>query len=147
VPILNYTTSISVDKTAAEIQKMLAEYGARAVLIEYSPEGLLSALSFRMEYNNVMVSFRLPAQIDPIYVILVNDYHVARKFKTREQASRVAWRIIKSWIEAQLALVEAEQVEMVEVFLPFAQNPATGETIFQQLASTNFVLLTQLEDE
>jgi hypothetical protein len=54
----------------------------------------------------------------------------------------VAWRIIKDWVEAQLAIVEAEQVELVEVFLPFAQNPQTGETIFNQLAASNFALLT-----
>lgn len=142
MPILNYTTSIAVEKTVAEIQRKLASAGAQAVLVEYDRERILSSVSFRMEYNGAMVSFRLPAQLDPVYVILQRDDHVPRKLKTREQAARVAWRIIKDWIEAQIALVEAEQVEMVEVFLPYAQNPATGETVFRQLANSNFALLT-----
>lgn len=142
MPILNYTTSIAVEKTVGQIQAMLAEAGAAAILVEYDAERILSSVSFRIEYGGSMVSFRLPAQFDPVYVILQNDYKVPRKLKTREQSARVAWRIIKDWVEAQLALVEAEQVEMVEVFLPFAQNPQTGETVFKQLASNNFALLT-----
>lgn len=142
MPILNYTTSIAVEKTVGEIQRKLAAAGAQAVLTEYDSERVLSSVSFRIEYNGAMVSFRLPAQLDPIYVILQRDDRVPRKLKTREQAARVAWRIVKDWIEAQLALVEAEQVEMVEVFLPYAQNPVTGETFFRQLANSNFALLT-----
>ena len=141
MPILNYTTSIDVEKTTGEIQKKLATAGAQAVMTEYDKEQVLSAVSFRMMCNNIMVSFRLPAQIDRIYVLLQKDNKVPRKLKTRHQAARVAWRIIKDWIEAQLAIVEAEQAEMVEVFLPYAQNPHTGETLFAQLSGSNFALL------
>ena len=141
MPILNYTTSIAVEKTVGEIQAKLARAGAQAVLTEYDSERVLCALSFRMVHQNTMVSFRLPAQLDKIYVLLQRDDGVPRRLKTREQAARVAWRIIKDWVEAQLAIVEAEQAQMVEVFLPYAQNPTTGETLFNQLASTNFALL------
>ena len=141
MPILNYTTSIAVEKTVGEIQAMLAGAGASAVMIEYDDERILSSVAFKILYNGTPVSFRLPAQLDPIYVILQSDDGVRRQFKTREQAARVAWRIIKDWVEAQIAIVEAEQVEMVEVFLPFAQN-STGETLFERLAGSNFALLT-----
>ena len=141
MPILNYTTTIVVEKTTAEIQGRLAKAGAQAVMTEYDTEQVLCAVSFRMMCSGIMVNFRLPAQIDRIYVLLQRDDKVARKFKTREQAARVAWRIIKDWIEAQLAIVEAEQAEMVEVFLPYAQNPTTGQTLFEQLSSEQFGLL------
>ncbi len=142
MPILNYTTSIAVEKTVGQIQAMLAAAGARSILMEYGPDAILSAVSFIIHYKEVAVSFRLPTQIDPLYVILQNDGNVPRRLKSREQAARVAWRIIKDWVEAQLAIVEAEQVEMVEVFLPFAQNPENGETIFKQLARRDFKLLS-----
>lgn len=141
MPILNYTTSIAVEKTVGEIQAKLAKAGAQAVLTEYDSEQVLSSVAFRMMCNGVMISFQLPAQIDRIYVLLQNDGNVPRKLKTRGQAARVAWRIIKDWIEAQLAIVEAEQAEMVEVFLPYAQNPATGATLFEQLSEEKFALL------
>ena len=143
MPILNYTTRIDAEKTIGEIQKKLAAAGAEAVLTEYDPDGVVKAVSFRMEYHGQLVSFRLPARTDPIYVILQNDPNVRRQHRTREQACRVAWRIVKDWIEAQLALVEAEQAEMVEVFLPYAQNPMTGETLFKQIAESKFKLLEQ----
>ena len=141
MPILNYTTSIKVEKTTGEIQEKLAHAGAQAIMTEYDDERVLCALSFRMVCNGVMVNFNLPAQIDRIYVLLQRDDKVPRKLKTRDQAARVAWRIIKDWIEAQLAIVEAEQAQMVEVFLPYAQNPNTGQTLFQQLENSNFALL------
>lgn len=141
MPILNYTTTIAVEKTTGEIQGKLARSGAQAVMTEYDSEQVLCALSFRMMCSGIMVSFRLPAQIDRIYILLQRDNKVARKLKTRDQAARVAWRIIKDWIEAQLAIVEAEQAEMVEVFLPYAQNPSTGKTLFEQLSNDQFALL------
>ncbi len=67
--------------------------------------------------------------------MLQRDKRVDRpKYRTRAQAARVAWRIIKDWIEAQLALVEAEQVDMVEVFLPYAQVQG-GRTVYEALTS------------
>lgn len=142
MPILNYTTQITVEKTVGQIQAILAKAGAQAVLIEYDDERVVSSVSFRLMHNAAMVSFRLPAQLDPIYVILQRDDAVPRKLKCREQAARVAWRIIKDWVEAQLAIVDAEQAEMVEVFLPFAQNEKTGKTVFEELEADNFKMLT-----
>lgn len=141
MPILNYTTSILVEKTSSEIQGKLARAGCQAIMMEYDPEGVMCALSFRMECNKVMISYRLPAKVDRIYVLLQRDKKVPGKLKNRGQAARIAWRIIKDWIEAQLAIVEAEQAEMAEVFLPYAQNPSTGQTLFQQLSSNQFAML------
>lgn len=50
---------------------------------------------------------------------------------TTEQAARVGWRIIKDWIEAQLALVQTQMVTLDQVFLPYARTN-TGETVYQR---------------
>ena len=140
MPILNYTTSIKAEKTLGEIQAMLGRAGAQAVMCEYD-DGVVCALSFRIEHNSHPISFRMPANINNIYVILQRDSNVPRKLRTMDQAARVAWRVIKVWIEAQLALIEAEQAEMIQVFLPYAQD-ATGETLYSALASSQFKQLT-----
>lgn len=115
-------------------------------MTEYDDEKVLSSIAFRLFVMDVPMSFRLPARIDNIYVILQRDGKVPRKLKTREQSAKVAWRIIKDWIEAQIALVEAEQVDMVEVFLPYAQTKEGG-TLYQKLSSNNFGgLLPHLKD-
>lgn len=139
MPILNYTTKIDTAKTIAEIQAKLVVAGAEAVLTEYK-DGIVNAVSFRMQHKGALISFRLPARIMPILLILRDDPNVPRKLKTCEQAARVSWRIVKVWIEAQLALVEAEQAEMVQVFLPYAQD-ATGKTVYERLADSGFKML------
>ena len=140
MPILNYTTSIKTEKTVGEIQAALGRSGAKQILFEYEGDEVMS-ISFRLMYRDSMVTFRLPANVDNIYTVLQNDSSVPRKLRTMEQASRVAWRIIKVWLLAQLALVQAEQAEMVQVFLPYAQSE-TGATLFELMTDTNFKLLT-----
>lgn len=141
MPILNYTTSISAEKTCGEIQQKLARSGAQAIMHEYDKNGVLIRLSFKIECHGVMLAFILPANIDKLYTILQNSRGVPIKLRTMEQAGRVAWRIIKDWIEAQLAIVETEQAEMAEVFLPYMQDERTGKTAYQLLYESKFKLL------
>lgn len=135
--ILNYTTSISTEKTAAEIQKKLAMAGAQAVLSEYDKDGVMCAMSFRI--NNIF--FRLPINIDGVYSALCKDRNASKKFKTYEQASRVAWRIIKDWIEAQVAIIQAGQADLVQVFLPYAQDKS-GKTVYEAIKEGGFKQIT-----
>lgn len=135
--ILNYTTTISVDKTVGEIQRMLAGARAQAVLTEYDPKGILTAISFRVNGPYGMMSFRLPANVDKVFAVVCRSTKIPRSNRTREQAARVSWRIIKDWLEAQLALIQAEMVTLEQVFLPYAQN-GTGETVFETLQATRF---------
>ena len=141
MPILNYTTQIAAEKTCGEIQKKLAKSGAKAIMHEYDDDGVLVRLSFKIECHGILLAFILPSNIGKIYAILQNDYEVPRKLRTMDQAGRVAWRIIKDWVEAQLAIVEAEQAEMAEVFLPYLQDERTGKTAYQLLFESKFKLL------
>lgn len=137
MPILNYTTSVAAEKTTTEIQQILAKAKAKAIVTEYDDEGVLSSMSFQVIFNDMPMHFRLPARIDKIFIILQNDPNVPRKLKTRAQASRVTWRIIKDWIQSQMALIEAEQAELAEVFLPYAEM-SPGVTVYQRLEQNGF---------
>jgi len=135
--ILNYTTTISTEKTAMEIQTKLVKVGAQAVLCEFDSNGVMCAMSFRIATAHGVVFFRLPAQLDGVLNAIKKDRKITPKFKTREQAARVAWRILKDWIEAQLAIIEAGMAEMVEVFLPYAQSH-DGSTLYQSIKNGGF---------
>ena len=143
MPLLNYTTSISADKTVSEIQSKLAKAGAHQILHEYDPEGNVSALSFRIKTSFGDMAFRLPANIPAVEKVLQNQFRRGR-FVNTEQATRVGWRILKDWVEAQLALIQTGMVSVEQVFLPYAQNEQ-GQTVyevmlagkFKQLALTN----------
>ena len=58
---------------------------------------------------------------------------------TREQAERVAWRILKDWIEAQMALLDIEMVRFEEIFLPYIETN-TGKTVFERLEKQQFLI-------
>lgn len=76
MPILNYTTTISAEKTTTEIQKCLAKAGAQAVLCEYDENGVLFAMSFRLITSEGPLSFRLPANIDKVFAAMQHDKKV-----------------------------------------------------------------------
>lgn len=43
----------------------------------------------------------------------------AGSYTSREHATRVAWRVVKDWLEANLALIAAEMATIDEVMLPY----------------------------
>ncbi len=137
--ILNYTTSIEVAKTASEIQAKLSKAHASAVLCEYEA-GILSHISFQAMTQHGLMSFRLPGNVDGVHKALIKQ-RVPNKLQTKEQAARVAWRIIKDWVEAQLAIIEAGMVTITEVFLPYAQT-STGDTVYQCFEKKGLPALT-----
>lgn len=119
--ILNYTTQIDPDKTAAEIAKCLSMHGAQAVLTEYDPkESYVTALSFQITIGDRKMGFRLPCDWKPVLEILERDPKVPHRLVSQSHAVRVAWRIVKDWVEAQMALVETKMVRIDGVFLPYA---------------------------
>lgn len=133
MPILNYTTSIDPHKTVAEIQKLLAAKGARNIWLEYNEHGDPAAVAFQIEVNGQALGYRLPCRADRVFDVLGNQWKagkVERRYTTMQHANRVAWRIIKDWIEAQLAIVEAGMVDMAEVFMPY-QLMASGQTMYE----------------
>ncbi len=139
MPILNYTTEIDVHKSIGEIQKSLAKAGAVAVSVDYDGQGEPMALMFLIRFQDQPVSFRLPSRWEGVLKRLHNDPKVPRSFKTETQARRVAWRIVKDWVEAQMAIIEAGQAELVEVFLPYAVTNS-GQSLYQVFNSSGKLL-------
>lgn len=128
MPLLNYTTRIPTNKTVGEIQKLLAKAGANAILSEYDNNGEVTAVSFKMSVRNNEIGFRLPVEPDKVLLVLKTQRGVEPRYKTVEHAKRVAWRIVKDWVEAQLAIIETQMVEAEQVFLPYAIT-SNGETL------------------
>lgn len=136
MPLLNYSTSIAPEKTVAEIQAKLAKAGAFQILHEYHRESReLIGLSFRISTEFGVLAFELPARIEAVEKILTKQR--VRRRPDREQANRVAWRILKDWVEAQLALIETGMVTIEQVFLPYCQSDK-GETFYEMLRRKKF---------
>lgn len=137
--ILNYTTKISCEKTCGEIQEVLGKKGAKSVSAQYE-NGELKAIFFSIDINEQPVNFRLPCNWKGVLAAFKLDRSVPRSSENEQQAKMTAWRIIKSWVEAQLALIEAGQAEMAEVFMPYAYT-ASGQTLFQKMQAQPQLML------
>jgi hypothetical protein len=141
MPLLNYTTKIDADKTAQEIAKCLSKHGAQAVMTEYDEkDGYVTAISFKINLDGRPIAFRLPSDWKPVLEILKNDPKVPRHMVDRVQAVKVAWRIVKDWVEAQMALVETRMVSTQQVFLPYAVM-RDGKTVFEKMQENPTLLL------
>lgn len=86
---------------------------ASRAAVEYDREGNISTVNFKLRMVHGEVSFRLPGRVDGVLETLKRQ-RVEKRHQTRDQAERVAWRIVKDWITAQLAIVEAEIADMAE---------------------------------
>jgi hypothetical protein len=124
---LNYTTTIPAAKTVAECQAMLAAAGAASVAVHYEdrePAGL----SFQLNTPHGTRAFTLPVNIAGVHQVLVKASREGRlrsngtrrsDAESRQHAARVAWRVIKDWLEANLALIDAEMASLDQVMLPY----------------------------
>lgn len=137
--ILNYTTQIKAEKTIMEIQQILVKHGANKIVADYA-DGLPSAITFCLKMNGNTVAFSLPANYRGVYNAMVKDKKVPKRLSTIEQAIKVSWRIVKDWVEAQMALVEAELAEVVEVFLPYAITKS-GQTLYHEIGNSNILMI------
>jgi hypothetical protein len=132
VALLNYSTTIDVHKTLGEIHKSLAAHGAKKVMYDYDNNGHIQALCFTVFSPDGERGIKLPANASAIFEVLKQQKR-SGKIKTNPdyaQAERVAWRIIKDWVEAQMAILESQMVQFEEIFLPYMMNNK-GQTFFQ----------------
>lgn len=137
--ILNYTTTVDAFKTVSEIEYILMKHKAKSIMKNYDGESI-TGLSFLIDTGRQQVPVRLPVKIDECLEVLKTEKKNGAKGvkATREQAERVAWRILKDWVEAQMALLDIEMVKFEEIFLPYIE---TGNgTVFERLESSNFLL-------
>lgn len=130
MPIKNYTTKVPAVQTVGEIQGILAAHGARRVMMDYGENGSVTAVTFALDCSGVLHGFRLEAKAEGVAAIMAKD----RIKCDAEQAERIAWRNLKDWISAQVALVETEQATMDELFFPklVDRNDRTIYEAFQQ---------------
>jgi hypothetical protein len=130
VPLLNYTTQISAARTAAEVQVILARGRARAVATEYDGTGRPIGIAFEIQTPHGPRTYALPVDAGKVFAVMCRD-RVPPKFRTTDQAERVAWRIIKDWIEAQLAIVATQMVTFEQVMLPYMRTE-DGSTVYER---------------
>lgn len=135
----NYTTQIKVEKTISEIEEILAKHGAKKILKDYDGGGDIVAVSFMVDTPHGNMPIKLPMDARAVSQILKNEAQLPQRLRDDiDQARKVGWRIIKDWIDSQIALIETRMVKIEEVFLPYAFDMISNKTLFQKLEEKQF---------
>lgn len=134
--IANYSTTVPALKSIGEIQGILVAHGAKSILMDYDG-GLPVGLSFIVETEFGEMPFRLPANVDKVWAVLNNQR--VRTNVSEEMAYRVAWRILKDWVRAQMAILETEMVSIEQVFLPYMQGK-NGRILYEIMLDNRLAL-------
>jgi hypothetical protein len=130
--ILNYTTSVDPWKTVHELQQILVKHKVSHFSIRN--EGSFPvALAFTIDFNGRPLNYVLPCNFQGVLECLKRDKKVPKNLKNSDQALRVGWRIMKDWVAAQLALVDANLVTIHEVFFKDLVINAQGQTMSQYM--------------
>lgn len=127
MPILNYYTKVSIDRTIVEIQKILVKHGASKIAIDYENQVPVN-VTFATVYKDTIVLFSLPCRFAGILGVCKKQGFSC----SSEQARRIGWRTLKDWISSQLSLVEQEMAELPEVFMQYGVT-RSGERLYDYI--------------
>ena len=124
-------TSVSADKSRAEIDKTLTRYGADQFM--YGWEDTRAMIGFRMEGRQIRFVLEMPKKEDfrltPSKKYKRSD---ADTLKAWEQATRQKWRALALAVKAKLECVESEISTFEEEFMAHIVMP-DGKTISEHL--------------
>lgn len=140
MPLKNYTTKVPANRSVQEIQVMLQKHGAIGVLMEYEKEtGRIASLAFKIDLKGQSVGFRLPLKWREAEKVLQKQ-GVKRAFQDEDYVYRVSWRIMRDWVDIQMAIIELEMVKIEQVFLPYVIGK-NGKTFGENILDNPQLLL------
>lgn len=134
------TTTIEAGQTAGEITALLTQIGARRISMTYDDAGNMVGMSFFIQGPDQRTSFdyQLPIRAAAVFEYLRKRDATSRKrYRDRKKtesdmyacAVRVAWRQLLLWVKAQVAFVQTQQADTMQVFLPYCTAP-DGRTMY-----------------
>ena len=140
MPIKNFYTEVPVHRTVSQVMDILVRHGATEIMTAYSGDRQPIGLQWRVTAESGPLTFNLPVRAEAVFQLLTREGLLKTNPVRREaQAQRVAWRNVKDWIDAQMALLEAEQVRLEEIFLPYMT--LGSQTVYEALSGEGFKAL------
>lgn len=146
--IKNYTSEIPASRSISSAEDTLISIGARNIMKEYDGFGKTDCLVFSIPKpgNQGVIAFKLPSNREGIKKLLLKQYkytpNKSQLENVEQQAERTAWKNIKEWVELQAVMIKLEQVETIQVFLPYAYDVQKKETLFEKIKNNGFKALS-----
>ena len=134
----NYTSTVLPEKSIMLIEKLLVDAGAMNISKWYV-DAIIAGMAFQVEINCSPVSFKLPAKSDLVFKELKKGYkrwNDSAEDTCKKQAQRRAWKLLFDWVQIQVSMILLNQVEFMEVFLPYAFDGK--QTFFEVLKEKNY---------
>ena len=161
----NYTSDVPVSQTVARIEQVLLRAGVKAIAKEYGPCSEVAAITFRIEAGpgQPLLSIRMPAEVERAQNALWLEYvgtdklstdgntvywHSRKKKRRKDfldQGARTAWKLVQDWIEVQISMIQLQQADAVQVFLPYIWDGR--RTFYQGLKDSGFKALMPPKDD
>jgi len=161
----NYTSEVPVSQTIYRIEQVLIKCRVTGITKEYNPQGQVAAIIFQFPGpTGQELTVRLPADKEKALEALWLNYADGEKLSAdgqrlayspykkkkrsdfAQQAERTAWKIVQDWVEVQMSMIQMNQADQLEVFLPYIWD---GErTIYRKIKDSNFrALLPEKTDD
>ena len=142
----NYTSEVPVERTVSRIEAVLMKAGADGITKTYR-EGELFSIGFTIPgaTKGSSMTVRMPARVDAVERVLTGEVRrpsKATKERVRRQAARTAWKLMQDWIEVQVSLIELQQVDVVQVFLPYLHDGQ--QTFYENIKAGSYKALENL---
>lgn len=135
----NYTSMANPLKTAAEIEATLIINGAKSIQKDCAG-GKIIALKFLVDTAIGEIPIALPVNVEAVQKILSAQKKRNSNVKaTAEQAERTAWKCLKDWVDAQMALIQIGMASMDQIFLPYVINKG-GKTLYDTVREHGYLL-------
>lgn len=128
-------TSVSVEKSRAEIETTVRRYGATAFSSGWNVDGM-ARVEFMASDRRVRFTLTLPAQTDRRFRMSPGGrkrLNEAESNRAWEQACRSKWRSLLLAIKAKLEAVASGISVFEDEFLAFVVDPMTDKTVGEQL--------------
>jgi len=140
----NYTTIIPAERSIAEIEQLLLQFGAVSFFKQIDRETKqFSGMVFVLRIEESQVPYRLQANVKKVQEYIYKEYRskTSRPKKSKEDfaadAYKIAWRLMKDWVHSQLSIIATEMVKTEEVFLPYMMID-NKSTFYDKFASGTF---------
>jgi hypothetical protein len=141
----NYTSEVPAAHSVAKIAAALVDHGATDIQHTYADKQLIGIAFIITLPEGQQMPIKLPARTKQIEILLTRELRRRTPEtldRAKAQAQRTAWKLLAEWVEIQLTLIRLQQVEFLEVFLPYVYRPSEGTTFYEEMKARQFLALT-----
>ena len=134
----NYTTEVPAGRSISYIEDLLVSFGASHINKEYE-NGRVTALYFMLNVDKLRtLPFKLPVNVDRVFAWLRKRMPNSKDKVLMDRAERIAWKQQYELLHLQLGSLELQQLEVLQVFLPYVYDPQLKETFYDKLKNSEF---------